>query len=293
MKSYVEQMLEAYHCTTAEEYRNALKEIVQAIALCGLSRGQFFQKAAFYGGTALRIFYGLDRFSEDMDFSLIEPDPAFQIDEYFPYVKNELGASGFEMAVGRKEKKLPGAVQSAFIKGNTWVQIIRVLPAQQISGIHKDEVMKIKFEIDTDPPAGAVCERKYGLQPMPYSVRLYSLPSLFAGKLHAVLCRNWRQRVKGRDFYDYVWYLSRQTPVNIEHLQKRLEQTGNWEPDRKLTAEQLREMLKERFSHIDFEEAKRDVLPFIREPQKLELWSEEFFDSITEQLRAADVSVHV
>ena len=111
--------------------------------------------------------------------------------------------------------------------------------------------------------------------------------------MHAVLCRNWRQRVKGRDFYDYVWYLSRQTPVNIEHLQKRLEQTGNWEPDRKLTAEQLREMLKERFSHIDFEEAKRDVLPFIREPQKLELWSEEFFDSITEQLRAADVSVHV
>ena len=283
MTTPVQQMLEKYDCKTSDDYKNALKEIIQEVALCGLSRGGFFKKAAFYGGTALRIFYGLDRFSENMDFSLLEVDENFEIEAYFPALHEELSANGFELSIEKKEKSIESDVQSAFIKGGTLILLLNIVPSnEKILGISKTEVVKIKFEIDTNPPACATFENKYGLLPIPYGVRLYDETSLFAGKIHAVLCRAWKNRIKGRDFYDYLWYLSRGTNVNLLHLQKRLEQSGKWDTFDNLTLKNLKDMLCERFALIDFEKAKQDVLPFIKDSSKLDLWSADFFSAITE-----------
>ena len=192
MMSSIQSMLEHYQPKTAEAYRNALKEIVQEIALYGMSKSGFFQKGAFYGGTALRIFYGLHRFSEDMDFSLMYPDPSFALSDYLPAVEEELSAVGLKMYVEQKNKTKVTDIQSAFIKGGTLIQFISIQQTDEIliPSIHKQEQLKIKLEVDTNPPPGAGGELRYALRPVPYAVRLYDKPSLFAGKIHAVLCRN-------------------------------------------------------------------------------------------------------
>ena len=282
MTTPVQQMIEKYACKNALEYKNALKEVIQEVALCGLSRGGFFKKVAFYGGTALRIFYGLDRFSEDMDFSLTQKDAGFQIERYFSYLSAELLSNGFELSVEKKEKSAISDVQSAFIKGGTLVHLLKIMPTdEKILGVSEKELIKIKFEIDTNPPDGASFETKYGLLPVPYAVQLYDEESLFAGKIHAVLCRSWKNRVKGRDFYDYLWYLSLGTKVNLNHLQKRLEQSGKWQPYEELTQPKLTDLLCGRFESIDFEKAKNDVIPFVKDTRKLDLWSQDFFCSVT------------
>ena len=286
MMSSIQAMLERYQPQTAEAYRNALKEIVQEIALYGMSKSGFFHKGAFYGGTALRIFYGLHRFSEDMDFSLMYPDSSFALSDYLPAIEEELSAVGLKMQVEQKNKTKMTDIQSAFIKGGTMVQIISIQQIDEvlIPGIHKQEQLKIKLEVDTNPPPGAGFELRYALRPVPYAVRLYDKPSLFAGKMHAVLCRNWAQRVKGRDLYDYVWYLSQDTPVNLFHLQKRLEQSNRWDPLKRLTLQDTKNMLKDHFSQLDFEAAKKDVIPFLPDASELALWSADFFQAITDNL---------
>jgi Uncharacterized conserved protein len=284
MASVIDSMLAKYDCKNVSDYRNALKEIVQEVALCGLSRGGFFDKVAFYGGTALRIFYGLDRFSEDMDFSLIKPDEEFELSRYFGVLEEELNSVGLEMTVEGKTKLLGSPVQSAFLKGNTLRHLLKIVPTKHTPlPIPNNEILKIKFEVDTNPPELAVYENKYRLLPSPFMVRLYDKPSLFAGKLHALLCRGWKNRVKGRDFYDFVWYISQNTGVNLPHLQKRMEQTGHWKSAETLTFAKLKELLNERFNSVDFDEAKRDVRPFIADGDKLSLWSKEFFCAITEE----------
>ncbi|HPJ38264.1 MAG TPA: nucleotidyl transferase AbiEii/AbiGii toxin family protein [Spirochaetota bacterium] len=282
MRSPIQDMLDRYKCRTADEYRNALKEIIQEIALCGLSRGGFFKNAAFYGGTALRMFHNLDRFSEDLDFSLIVPDHVFDIGTYLPYVRDELGSYGFEMEVEKKQKTSNTQVQSAFIKGGTLIHLIKIASIKPpVSGVSPGEQLRIKFEIDTDPPPGAEFEVKYQLVPVSYSVRLFDLPSLFAGKLHALLCRNWKSRVKGRDYYDYLWYLSRSVPVNIFHLEQRMIQSGHITSAGELDAESLIHLLDVRFSTIDFRQVISDVEPFVKDSRSLELWDHDFFISVT------------
>ena len=287
MQTVLEQMLGNYPSNTIEEKKNALKEVVQEVALCGLSRAGFFKHAAFYGGTALRIFYGLDRFSEDLDFSLVMPNPDFQLKRYFSGLESELAALGLKFFIEEKQKNVDSAIKSAFLKGNTKEHILNIYDIQNI-GINPDEVIKIKFEVDTNPPAFAQFENKYRLLPSPYQVKLYDMSSLFAGKIHAVICRSWKNRVKGRDLYDYVFYLSRQAKVNLPHLQARLEDSGVWKSSETLTLEKLHEMLQARFEMINYEQAKQDVLPFIADPNKLDLWSEEFFVDITKNLGATD-----
>jgi hypothetical protein len=227
--SPIQKLFERYQCRTNDERRDALKEIVQEISLVALNRTHFFNYAAFYGGTALRIFYDLDRFSEDLDFSLIKPDASFDLSVYFRALRDELNSYGFDVEIEKKEKTAASAVQSAFIKGGTLINLIKIGPANpQLTGISKDELIRIKIEIDTDPPEGAAYEVKYRLVPAPYSVRLYDRPSLFAGKLHALLCRNWKSRVKGRDFFDYLWYLSKDIPLNSIHFDARMRQSKHW-----------------------------------------------------------------
>jgi predicted nucleotidyltransferase component of viral defense system len=282
MQTVLQQMLSRYLTNTTEEKKNALKEILQEIVLCGLSRAGFFKKAAFYGGTALRIFYGLDRFSEDLDFSLIEPDNQFELKSYFSGVKAELSSLGLEFSIEEKEKTQASAIKSAFLKGNTKEHILRIYGSDL--NINSNEVIKIKFEIDTNPPPFATFENRYRLLPSPYQVKLYDAESLFAGKLHAVICRSWKNRVKGRDLYDYVFYLAKNTSINFTHLKARLEESGAINPQTEFGINELRELLLERFDSIDFEQAKKDVLPFILDKSKIEIWSKEFFTDITTNL---------
>lgn len=290
--SAIKTMLDRYQCRNDDERRDALKEIVQEIALIGLGRGGFFSHAAFYGGTALRIFHGLERFSEDLDFSLDTPDPRFDLSMYLPFVHDELAAWGFEMKVEPRIKPHESVVQSAFIKGGTLVHLVKIMSIQPpVPGVAPNEMLKIKLEIDTDPPPGAGYEIKYGLSPTPYAARLYDSPSLFAGKIHALLCRSWKERVKGRDFYDYVWFLGQGIPVNLQHLEARLRQTGTWTVPEALSLEALLQMLDERFSRIDFDQAKADAAPFLKDTRSLDLWSADFFIAISRERLKVDTAV--
>lgn len=285
MQTVLEQMLKSYKIETMEEKKNALKEIVQEIALCGLSRAGFFKNVAFYGGTALRIFYGLDRFSEDLDFSLTTKDADFQMKRYFSGLESELASLGLQFSIEEKQKTADSAIKSAFLKGNTKEHILSVYDVRDMS-INPDEIIKIKFEIDTNPPDHAQFETKYRLLPTPYSVKLYDMPSLFAGKIHAVICRSWKNRVKGRDLYDYVFYIAGQTKVNLPHLRARLEDSGVLSKDYDFTIDTLRSMLNQRFEDIDFKQAKQDVLPFVNDPKKLDIWCKDFFIDITKNLQS-------
>ena len=285
MSQILNQMLSKYQINNIEDKKNAIKEIVQEIVLCGLSRGGFFKEAAFYGGTALRIFYELDRFSEDLDFSLISPNFEFNLEKFFSFIENETKSLGLNFSVSKKEKSFDSNVKSAFLKGNTKEHILTFYDNSiDANLISRDEVIKIKFKIDTNPPKGATYETRFGLLPSPYQIRLYDMSSLFAGKIHACLCRNWQSRVKGRDFYDYVFFLSMGARVNLENLKAKLVQSNFITEDYDLTIEALKKLLNERFSNMNFEQAKEDVLPFIKDKSKLDLWSKDFFIEITKAL---------
>ena len=287
MQQVLSQMLKKYKINNIEDKKNAIKEIVQEVVLCGLSRGGFFKKAAFYGGTALRIFYGLDRFSEDLDFSLTTQDPNFDLTKYFPYIENETKSLGLDFSVQEKVKSFDSNIKSAFLKGNTKEHILTFYEnSEDAKFINKDEAIRIKFEVDINPPVGATYETKFGLLPSPYQVKLYDLPSLFAGKIHACLCRNWHSRIKGRDFYDYVFFLSIGAQVNLKNLKAKLVQSNFISEDYDLTIDNLKALLNVRFENLNFEQAKEDVLPFVRNKSKLDLWSVEFFKEITKNLKA-------
>lgn len=285
MNAAIEQMLKAYKVENLYDRKNAIKEIMQEIVLCGLSRAGFFKKAAFYGGTAIRIFYGLDRFSEDLDFSLQIPETDFSLSEYFSALEKEVRSFGLNVVIEEKEKTKDSNIRSAFLKGNTKEHLMLFYTDDQISGnISKNEIIKIKLEVDVNPPAYAGFETKYRLLPAPYEVRMYDLSSLFAGKIHAVLCRAWKNRIKGRDLYDYVFYLSRGARVNLKHLRERLIQTQSVPNDFKCTIEELKDMLVERFDTIDYSQARQDVEPFIHDTVALKVWCADFFKQITEGL---------
>lgn len=282
MNSQIQTMLERYECKTTQQYESALKEIIHEVALSGLSRANFFNKASFCGGTALRIFHGLDRFSEDLDFALVNPDDSFDIKEYFTSVQNELLAFGFEMTVEKKERQKASAVQSAFLKGNTqkWLlQINSINPPVQ--GIVSTQKTRIKLEIDTNPPEGAAYDERYSLLPMPYQVRLMDLSSMFSGKIHAILVREY---VKGRDLYDYVWYLQHRVSWNQKLLKNALLQTNSIKTGEQFDREEAKVLLMKRFSEIDFDIAKNDVLPFLRNTAAIDVWRVDFFKQITENL---------
>lgn len=286
MNEILNEMLKKYDANSLDEKKNAIKEVIQEVVLCGLSRAGFFDKAAFYGGTALRIFYGLDRFSEDLDFSLKEKDDSFHLSSYFPVLEKELKSFGLDFKIEEKQKNVDSNVKSAFLKGNTQELVLLFYPNENISSkISKNEVLKIKFEIDTNPPSGAEYEYKYSLKPFPYEITLYDLPSLFAGKVHAILCRNWKIRVKGRDLYDYIFYLQKGVHLNLENLRQKLIQSNAWKSDEELTLDELKRMLCEKFEDINYEKAKDDVRNFIKNDSSLDIWSPDFFKTITKDLK--------
>lgn len=285
MNPAIEQMLKNYNIETIYDHKNAMKEIMQEIVLCGLSRAGFFKDAAFYGGTALRIFYGLDRFSEDLDFSLETACDSFDLASFFPVLKKEVEAFGLNVTIIEKEKTGESGIRSAFLKGNTREHLLLFNADESVVGsVAQNETVKIKFEVDINPPEGATFEHKYRLLPLPYEVRMYDIPSLFAGKIHAVLCRSWQSRVKGRDLYDYVFYLSKNATVNQKHLRHRLIQSGFISTKDECTLSEIKEMLFERFDSINYAQAREDVVPFIHDSSVLNIWSADFFKQITEGL---------
>ena len=286
MNTVIEEMLKSYQVDNIYDRKNAMKEIMQEIVLCGLSRAGFFKEAAFYGGTALRIFYGLDRFSEDLDFSLEQINLDFDLCSYFPVLEKEVKAFGLNVEIQEKEKTKDSNIRSAFLKGNTKEHLLLFYADERVVGsVAKNEVVKIKFEVDTNPPAFATYEHKYRLLPVPYEIRLYDMPSLFAGKIHAVICRGWQSRIKGRDLYDYIFYLSKAVTVNQRHLRARLIDRGYISEYQECTLEEIKMMLKNRFDSIDFLQARKDVEPFIRDTSVLDIWSSDFFKQITEGLK--------
>ena len=287
MNAALQGMLDRYRPQTLADHENALQEIVQELALLGLWRAKFFEHAAFYGGTALRIFHSLPRFSEDIDFSLLQPDREFDLAPYLEAVRVELAAFGFSFRVERRIKRVSTAIESAFIKGGTRINLAHIgTPDYLRARLPELQQVRIRIELDTDPPSLAAYEVLTLLTPIPFQVRLFDLPCLFAGKLHAVLCRDWKSRVKGRDFSDFIWYLGRRIPCNVRHLQARMTQTGHWQQSRELEISQLRQLLRQRFQQVDFDQAKRDVRPFIRDEAELELWDSAFFQSLVERIEA-------
>ena len=278
MHKAVARMFSKYECRGINDYINALREILQDVALLGLWRGKFFEKAAFYGGTALRVLYGLDRFSEDMDFSLLEPLDSFDITGYTAFLQRETKAFGFDVRVEKIDKAMQSPIQSAFLKANTRKQLLVIEAGEEIlKAIPKGQILKIKLEVDTDPPPGFATQTRYLLQPIPFAVRAFVVSDLFAGKMHAILCRRWKSRVKGRDWYDLVWYAANYPELHLYHLEQRMRQTGDWKDDAPLTSERFQVLLTNAINNLDVDQIRREVEPFIRNPKNLYIWSRDFF----------------
>ena len=257
-------MLSAYEQTTEQQKLNATFEVNQQIILAGLYNGGFFDEAAFYGGTCLRIFHGLQRFSEDMDFSLLTPNKAFDFSRYFQPIIDEFALVGRKVEITKKDKKAFGKVESAFLKDNTDVYDVT---------FQTEKSVKIKIEVDTQPPLKFDTEQKLLLLPKSFMVRCYTLPNIFAGKMHALLYRTWKNRVKGRDWYDFEWYIRHNTPLNFNHLHERTLQFDQEDISKELFVEKL----NQRLSTADINQVKTDVLPFVRNPKELDIWSNDYF----------------
>jgi len=285
MNSAIKTMLDRYNLKSADDYENALKEIIQEIALLGLWRAKFFEKTAFYGGTALRLLYGLDRFSEDIDFSLLKPDHNFKIDDYAAALGDELSSFGFSVIVERKDKSFESNIESAFIKAGTLKNLITIeAPSQLLKKLSNAKTLKVKIEVDIEPPSGFETEAKYLLNPIPFSVNTYKIPYLFAGKMHAILCREWKTRVKGRDWYDFVWHVGKNARLNLKHLENRMRQTGHLLQNDILSKKKFLELLDQRIENVDFEKAKNDVAPFLKDQGAVLVWSKDFFREIAKRI---------
>jgi predicted nucleotidyltransferase component of viral defense system len=291
MHEIAKQLLQKYNNQSEQDYLNALKEIFQEIALLALWRAKFYERAAFYGGSALRILYGLDRFSEDLDFTLLKPDKNFNLASYNQAITDEMRGFGFDVKVETKNKNILSNIESAFIKADSKKQLLSIeAPIDITARIHNMHTIKIKMEVDINPPPQFNTEVKTLLQPIPFFVKTLTQPDLFAGKIHALLCRPWQKRVKGRDWYDFVWYVARDTPINLIHLQQRLIQSNAWEADKSFTKQDLIILLKEKINNTDFNNAKNDVIPFLKDPQSITLWSKDFFLDLINRIQTLSVN---
>lgn len=272
----IKQWIESYKPQTILETEQALREIMQEIALAGLYRAGFFKHAAFYGGTALRIFHGLERFSEDLDFSLLKKDATFDLSPYFDSIIEEFLSVGIKVSLVQKVKSAQTNIDSAFLKSDTsWHELIFEDTIPQINLSLKPGI-KIKLEVDTNPPLGFETENLLLTKPFSFYVNCYALPDLFAGKMHALLFRKWQNRVKGRDWFDLEWYIRNKVQINLEHFCKRAHESGDWEKE-SITMLELLALLKGKIESVNFNQIKEDIVRFIPNPEVLEIWSAPYF----------------
>lgn len=279
----IREWLDSYHPKNNAEAEQALREIMQETALLGLERSGFFEHAAFYGGTALRIFYKLPRFSENLDFSLLRPQEEFSLQQYLDGMLQQLQAMGMNVEVREKNKTQRTNVDSAFLKANTeWKELVLrdVIPQEKLG---KRPDIKVKLEVDTHPPQGFATESKLLLKPGSFYVKCFTLPDLFAGKMHALLFRRWKNRVKGRDWFDMEWYIRAGTALNLEHLAIRAQDSGDWKAG-KMTKQELMKLIHHRIDEVSVEKIKEDVRPFIPDPSVMNIWSTQYFHDLVEQI---------
>ena len=269
----IQDRLNSYACQSPVEEEQALREIAQEVVLAALGRTDFFSNAAFHGGTSLRILYGLNRFSEDLDFALQQPDRAFQLQPYLKSVATELTAYGYHLET-QDRSQTDVTVRKAFLKEDS---LVRVLQLGHLRPDRSTRKIRIKLEVDTNPPAGAVLESKFLDFPFVSSLVVHDAASLFAGKVHALLSRDY---IKGRDWYDFVWYTSRGTPINHILLSAALQQQGPWKVQGCKTDDPwCIERLEKRIRSLAWTEVAADVERFVKthELPSLKLWSEAFF----------------
>ncbi len=270
-----DQMVARYEVNSNDDYKNAVHEVMQQIALAGLYRGGFFSVSAFYGGTALRIFHGLNRFSEDLDFSLLQPNNKFNLEIYFDSIIKEFKLLGREITIEKKNKSINSNIESAFLKEETTIYNLR---------FKTEKSLKIKLEVDINPPLGFSTEQKLLLLPFSFMTNCYTLPSLFAGKMHAMLYRSWQNRVKGRDWYDFEWYVRNNIPLDFEHFCKRCQQLNPSESTN-LTPDLFRNLLKDKIVKTDLNMVKLDVKPFLKTQEEIEIWSTNYFLQLTDMIK--------
>ena len=286
MNDSIRQMIARHRPITPADHVRALREVLQELALLGLWRNKFYEHAAFYGGTALRVLHGLDRFSEDLDFSLLAPNQGFVLGRYMAALETELRAFGFDVHTHEKPGASGrGAIHSAFLKTHTQRALLSINAPEAVArSVFREQLLTIKVEVDTDPPLAFETEVRYALSPIPFAVRVYALPDLFAGKMHALLCRRWKTRVKGRDWYDFVWFAAHHPELHLAHLEARMVQSGHWPHDQSLTAADWRTLMDRAIDTLMVEQARADVLPFVSDPDALALWSPAFFHDITQRI---------
>ncbi|MBR4350511.1 MAG: nucleotidyl transferase AbiEii/AbiGii toxin family protein [Bacteroidales bacterium] len=278
MDDIFNQMLSSYEINTDTDKRNATFEVMQQIILAGLRQGGFFDKAAFYGGTCLRIFHGLQRFSEDMDFSLVRKDDKFNIEDYFEPIVKVFESIGRKVVITKKDKRTFGRVESAFLKDNTQLYDV---------AFQTEKSIKIKIEVDTNPPLMFDTEQKLLMKPYSFMTRCFTLPDLYAGKMHALVFRNWKTRLKGRDWYDFEWYVRNDVPLDFQHLQERIREFSG----EKMSREKFMQLLNERLATADMKSVLEDVTRFVRNPNELKIWSNDYFLELAKKIRFKEATV--
>jgi hypothetical protein len=267
----IDERLKIYTTTTIEDEEHALKEILQEIAIYGLASADFFDKAIFHGGSALRILYGLPRFSEDLDFLLKTPDPHFNWKPYMDAIITTCKQYGVHPEVIDKSR-VNNAVKKMFLKDDSIGKII------DLSFVHHPgKKLAIKFEIDTNPPLGSNLDVKFLDFPLDYSIIAQDLSSSFAGKCHALLCREY---IKGRDWYDFTWYIAKKVSPNLIFLGHALYQQGPWaKQELTVTPIWFINAMQQKIKSIDWNKAANDVAPFlnVQDKKSLSLWGSDFF----------------
>ncbi len=283
----IKEWIATYKPANEDETLSALREIMQEIALAGLSRTDFFKTAAFYGGTALRIFYGLNRYSEDLVFSLLKKNENFSLAPYFLSIQKEFESLGLKVSLRNKLKTKKTAIESAFLKTETlWEELVLEDIVAQI-GIRSNKNIKIKIEVDRNPPQGFNTEEKLMLRPFSFYVKCFDQPSLFAGKMHALLFRKWKNRVKGRDWYDWEWFVRKGVPLNLSHFLQRARDTGDW-TKKSISKKQFLQLLTEKINTASLENIKADVRPFIKDAKQLDIWSKPYFLDLVALLKVEE-----
>ena len=280
----IKEWLASYNSVDRDQATAALREIMQQVALAGLYRAGFYEKAAFYRGTALRIFYGLDRFSEDLDFSLLADEPSFSFQPYTAAIVAEFESQGMQVSIKEKDKKVQTNIESAFLKSATiWKELVLegILPQQ---GMGQVANIKIKIEVDKHPPLGFDTEEKLLTQPFSFYVRCFTLPNLFAGKMHALLFRKWQNNVKGRDWYDMEWYIKKGISLQLSHFLQRAKASGDWKKD-VITPDEFRKLLSGKIDAVNMNRIKDDIRRFIPNQDRIAIWSPQYFHDLTEKLK--------
>lgn len=280
----IKEWLESYNPKNKEEAQSALREIMQEIALAGLYRSRFFEKAAFYGGTALRIFHNLDRFSEDLDFSLLENEQDFTLEKYQDAIVKEFASLGMTVTIKEKQKVTQNNINSAFLKSETLWRELKLETIIPQNGLDTVANIKIKIEVDREPPLGFETEEKLLLKPFSFYVKCFTLPDLFAGKMHALLFRKWGTNVKGRDWYDMEWYIKKGIKLHLGHFLSRAKDSGDWIGET-ISESEFRDLLSNKIETVNMNFVKADVIRFLKDPDQLDIWSPTYFHDLVAHLK--------